>query len=98
MRRPRVSVCLESVVDRKEGELEPIRHADLVKDVREAVLHGLDADRKLLGDVAASCSSRPGEPRRERTDVIGARQPSVTGPGIARAFSMCSGLLSHSQN
>src|SRR5262245_56759763 len=44
--------AVEAAVDRKQRQLEPVRHADLVEHVREMVLDRLGADRKLVCNVA----------------------------------------------
>ena len=48
------------MVDREEGKLQPVRHPDLVEDIRQVVLDGLDADRKLLRDVAVRIAADDG--------------------------------------
>ena len=42
---------VQPVVDRKERQLQAVRHTDFVEDVRQVMLDGLLADRELLRDL-----------------------------------------------
>ena len=47
-------------MDGEERELEAIRHAELVKNIREVVLDRFHADRKLRGDIVVRVSRHDG--------------------------------------
>src|SRR6185436_12479775 len=75
---------LEAMLNGEESELETIRHADLVEDVREVVLDRLDADRELLRNLGVRIATGDGQHDFQLTRSQARGGPSGLRPGRGR--------------